>query len=325
MRWPMPLTARFRKLLEGTLSPGGHSLPESVPYGRLAYVIGSVFASLALWSGCAKADHARGAPEASPPPPAPADISPDAEQRIARHLAALQSNLDPRAAATLDRIDGLGRRLLAARAYVRSGANLAQRWSWSAEEIASYEGSPLQRRLDEEIGRIRAAFEKQNPGYTLWVNPQVRSLEIQLERWNANESVAAAGILLLADLRAAAVPLVETSAWLEEFLRAYVPTPALPLAAPGLSAHGRMSAVDFQVRAGERTVAAPSLADVPTIWNAQGWRERLQAAVEAGSRHFEGPLQVPDEPWHYDYRPASAAVAVADSVTAHGGSSAGRR
>ncbi|HKY00618.1 MAG TPA: hypothetical protein VJL86_12960, partial [Steroidobacteraceae bacterium] len=42
-------------------------------------------------------------------------------------LAALTAGLDPRAASTLERIDGTGRRLLAARAYLRAGLRLGER------------------------------------------------------------------------------------------------------------------------------------------------------------------------------------------------------
>jgi hypothetical protein len=48
---------------------------------------------------------------------------------------------------------------------------------------------------------VRQAFEAANPGYTLFVNSQVRSLDIQLQHWNENRSVAEAGNQLLEALR----------------------------------------------------------------------------------------------------------------------------
>jgi hypothetical protein len=233
------------------------------------------------------------------------------DARIARHLAEVCATLDPRAAATLERIDGLGPRLLAARSYLRVGA-IGERWSWSQAEIDRYQGSALQRALDAEIDRVRAVFEKHNPGYTLWVNPQVRSVEVQLQRWNENATVAAAGASMLERVRRelATAPTVDETGsgrqWLESLLRSTWPTPTPTLAAPGLSRHGRMQAVDFQVKKGDTTVAGPSYADVRRVWEAQGWAERLRRAVRTAGDRFKGPLTTPNEPWHYEYAPGVA-------------------
>ena len=233
-----------------------------------------------------------------------------ANDLVAAHLAALHDSLDARAAAALDRIENLGPRLLAARAYLRGAARLPERWSWSQEQIDAYQGSPAQAALDAEIARVREAFEAGNPGYTLFVNPQVRSLDIQLQHWNENRSVADAGYHLLDVLRgivdAGGFPAPGTHEARTRFgdaLRAHQPQPTPALAAPGLSPHGQMHAVDFQVRQGARTVAGPSTALVQAVWLGQGWRDRLESAVRTASDKFTGPLQNPDEPWHYDYHP----------------------
>jgi hypothetical protein len=84
-------------------------------------------------------------------------------------------------------------------------------------------------------------------------------------------------------------------------LLAYEPEPAAPLAAPGMSLHGQMYAVDFQVAKGGALVASASLAEVASVWDALGWRAKLQDAVRAAGDNFSGPLQSPDEPWHYDF------------------------
>lgn len=206
-----------------------------------------------------------------------------ADDLVAAHLAVLHDTQDARVAAALDRIESLGPRLLAARSYLRSAARLPERWSWTQEQIDAYPGSPAQVALDAEIARVREIFEAGNPGYTLFVNPQVRSLDIQLQRWNENRSVADAGNHLL------------------ETLRAIVGTEGFP--APGLSPHGQMHAVDFQVRQGALTIAGPGTSQVQTVWVDQGWRDRLESAVRRASDKFRGPLQNPDEPWQYDYHP----------------------
>lgn len=232
------------------------------------------------------------------------------EHLLALHLAGLQSTLDPRAAAVLPRIDGTGRQLLALRSYLRAGPGLSDRWSWSDDEIAAWQDSPARAALDEATARVQSAFESANPGYSLRVNPEVRSLEIQLGRWNSNVTIAAAAAAL-ADAAAGAVrserfPEPGTAiaqAVFGDFLRSFAPEPVPPLAAPGLSAHGQMRAVDFVVYQGERIVAGAVTADIPALWTGQGWAERLRAAVLASGAPFEGPLRVPDEPWHFDYRP----------------------
>ncbi len=233
-----------------------------------------------------------------------------ADDTLALHVAGVQGTLEPRAAAVIPRIDGVGRQLLALRSYVRAGTGLAERWSWSDTEVAAWQGSEAQAALDAAIGRVRAAFEAANPGYSLHVNPEVRSLEIQLERWNTNATVAMAAAAL-ADAAETAVrsegfpePGTRSAqARFAEVLGAWLPEPMPPLAAPGLSAHGQMRAVDFVVTQGERIVAGAVTADIPGIWIGEGWGERLNAAVLASRAPFEGPLRYPDEPWHFDYRP----------------------
>lgn len=239
-----------------------------------------------------------------------AAVPAEADELVAAHLAALHGSLEPRAASALDRIEGLGPKLLAARSYLRSAAHLPERWSWSQEQIDAYRGSPAQVALDAEIARIRVTFEADNPGYTLFVNPQVRSLDVQLQHWNENRSVADAGQHLLRTLHgivgAGGFPAPGTDEARVRFsqaLRAHQPQPTPALAAPGLSPHGQMHAVDFQVRRDDLMIAGPSTAQVEAIWLGQGWGDRLESAIRRASNKFSGPLQSPDEPWHYDYHP----------------------
>ena len=225
-------------------------------------------------------------------------------------LAALAGQLDPRAASTLASIDGTGRRLLAARAYLRAASQMEERWSWSTAEAAAFAGSPEKLALDAAIARVRCSFESDNPGHTLWVNPEFRSLEVQLERWNDNETVARAGedLLEVARYRLAAVDEGRADAAgqvaaLRSLLLEHQPMPVPTLAAPGLSPHGRMRAIDFQVESSGRIVAGTDSAAIASVWVAAGWKARLQVAIAIADAGFHGPLQAPDEPWHYDFRP----------------------
>ena len=239
----------------------------------------------------------------------------DSVAMLARFIEDVAGRQDPRVADALARIDGTGRRLLALRSYLRSHDRLGERWSWSQEQIAAYEGSPEHRELQLEIERVQEAFTGENPGFELWVNPQVRSLDVQLESWNSNESVTAAA----ANLSAAAREFVDSPTFqamdterarqaLESFLAAHRPEPTPTVAAPGLSPHGQMRAVDFQVHQGDRIVAGPTTATMTADWDAAGWAARLDAAVRAASNRFVGPLASPREPWHYTFSPEAVAA-----------------
>jgi hypothetical protein len=239
----------------------------------------------------------------------------EADAALARYLEALSAEQDPRVTDALSRIDGPGRRLLALRSYVRGRANLTDRWSWTSEQIAAYEGTPEHRELQQEIARVNEVFARESPGFELWTNPQVRSLDIQIEHWNTNESVAAAAASLLA----AASEFVASPAFtgvqpasaaraLESFLAAHVPVPTPTIAAPGLSPHGQMRAIDFQIHQGERVVAGPRTSTIDSEWDGAGWSAKLDAAVRTASQRFVGPLASPREPWHYTYSPETVAA-----------------
>ena len=60
---------------------------------------------------------------------------------------------------------GTARQLLALRSYLRSARHLAERWSWTQEQIEAFEGSPEQRDLQREIDKVRTVFVAANPGY----------------------------------------------------------------------------------------------------------------------------------------------------------------
>lgn len=200
-----------------------------------------------------------------------------------------------------------GRRLLAARAYLRAGDSLSTRWSWTAEEFRAFAESEQGRALDRAVAAVRCQFAVANPGYELFVNPEFRTLEIQIERWNANASVGRAAQHLLQSLRKELGDAPDAQA-VRTWLRAHAPQPVLTLAAPGLSPHGRASAIDFQVRQGGRLVAGPDSTTVRGVWEQSGWEQKLVAAVARSRAPFEGPLQTPREPWHFRYAPEAAAT-----------------
>lgn len=227
---------------------------------------------------------------------------------LTRWIDAIAARQDPRVAEGLARIDGNERRLLALRSYLRSARQLAERWSWTDAQIDAYRRTREYRELQAEIERVRAAFAAANPGYQLWVNPRVRSLDVQVEHWNTNESVGAAAAELAASFRTyvAAAPFAskpEDAALsaAEKFLLEQRPVPTPTIAAPGLSPHGQMRAIDFQVESAGRIVADTQASTIAETWDAAGWTTRLEAAVRAGSPRFVGPLESPREPWHYTY------------------------
>ncbi len=197
--------------------------------------------------------------------------------------------------------------MLALRGYLRAGRDAASRWAWSRERIESYEKSPEYAAALAEIEKVRREFEGANPGYTLRVNTQVRSLDEQLKKWNENDSVARAGEELLARAREelagssyADAPAAADVQRFERFLRGTTTRVTPTLAVPGLSPHGQSRAFDFQVMRGSQLIAGPTGAGA---WDTEGWTEKVRAAVTRASTKFTGPLASPREPWHYDYRP----------------------
>lgn len=245
---------------------------------------------------------------------APAPSAPAADA-LATVVARIVAEQDPRVGEALARMEGEGRQLLALRSYLRSRNRLAERWSWTAEQVAAYESTPEYAELQAEVERVRAAFAQENPGFELWVNPQVRNLDIQLRNWNSNESVAAASTALLASAREfAASPRMQRAQpaaaqrAFEQFLAGHVPVPTPTIAAPGLSPHGQLRAIDFQVHSAGAVVAGTRTSTIAQDWDGAGWTQKLEAAVRAASRRFVGPLDSPREPWHYTYAPDSVAA-----------------
>ncbi len=251
----------------------------------------------------------RPTPEGDPSPEAPAGLKAvdEAGSKLGGYVRAAAADLAPEQREALGRIETDGRRMLALRGYLRAGRDAASRWAWSRERIESYEKSSEYAAALAEIEKVRREFEGANPGYTLHVNTQVRSLDEQLQKWNENDSVARAGEELLARAREeltgpsyAEAPSAADAQRFEQFLRGTTTRVTPTLAVPGLSPHGQSRAFDFQVMRGSQLIAGPSGAGA---WDTEGWTEKVRAAVTRASTKFTGPLASPREPWHYDYRP----------------------
>jgi hypothetical protein len=214
----------------------------------------------------------------------------------------------------LKQIPDPGRKLLALRSYLRYGAKIADRWSWTREQIKAFEESPERQALLAEIAAVKKHFRAANPGYEIYIHGTVRSLEEQIASWNKNDSVKTGSEEILAAYKAsfgedrlepAKIDVRRLDAWLRNF----EPSKRANLAAPGLTPHGRASAIDFQVMKDGRIHAGADSKQVESIWRAEGWDQKLKASMKAVGAPFSGPLTNPDEPWHYDYAPPPAATA----------------
>jgi hypothetical protein len=230
------------------------------------------------------------------------------DEALDKYLQHIAASLPKKAATTLQKIEGTPKRLLAARAYLRAGDDLHARWSWSTDEIQDHTRSPEYRALLAETDEVRSRFEAQNPGYTLYANTEARSLELQITRFNTNKSVGKVAATLhkqaLAEISKpdyGSPERADSVQHFKAFLERWRPPTAAPLAAPGISRHGQLRAIDFQIMKGGAIVAPTDTGTVKRNWDAPGWTKKLQAAV-AGS-NFRGPLQSPYEPWHYEYDP----------------------
>ncbi len=226
-------------------------------------------------------------------------------------MQAATAVLPEQQAYALSKIENEGKRNLAMSYYLRAGKDIAKRWSWTRAEIDAYARTPEFKQAESEIQNIALRFARENPSYVLHVNTQVRSLEEQLERWQTVQSIDTAADELR---RAVAVELRRRDYGIApddksltqylKFLISWRPSRPPTLAAPGLSLHGRGRAYDFQILSDDgRVVASVDSSTVQTVWDAEGWTEKLSRAVHGASDRFVGPLEIPREPWHYEYRP----------------------
>ncbi|WP_127520373.1 hypothetical protein [Mesorhizobium sp. Z1-4] len=222
-------------------------------------------------------------------------------------LDALKATLPEKVQSALDQMSSIGHQLLAMRTYLRSVRSLDARWSWTDAEIAEYELTKAHDTAMAAVDAVIKTFEQQNPGYSLYVNRHIRSLDEQIDKWNRNESVEVAAAELETDF----------STWRGEnengslpeaqaFLSGWRPSSTVYLAAPGMSLHGQGHAFDFQISKDGAIFVGANTHIIETEWDGGGWADKLNLAVMGSGVPFSGPLEKPYEPWHYEYDPALA-------------------
>lgn len=237
--------------------------------------------------------------------PAPA---PPEHQEVQLYIDAAASGLDKRIRDAMRWIDGTNRRLLALKYYLAKGGAIRSQWTWTPREIVRFKKSADYGEALAEVEKVKAKFAELNPGYTLQVKTEVRTVEEQITIWNATPSITASGNKLLEeclelvnDSTFDAVPEKERIKQFRALLSSskvpYVPTAAVP----GFSQHGQLRAFDFIIRQGELIVAGSDAATIRAVWDNSGWTAKLKTAIEQASDKLSGPLASPREPWHYTY------------------------
>ena len=195
--------------------------------------------------------------------------------------------------------------LLALRRYLRAGgAKLLANWPWTVlEQSTTY--SQVITALKQAAIVTKANFERSNPGYVLGYTG-ARSLERQAVLWIDNDTVVQAALKLMNSARTElatatylAAPTEASAKQFSKFLSDYAfsKKEEPSNAAPGLSDHGQMKAVDFYIDQHGKRVADIRTALIDSQWVSTGFAQKLKAATVG--TNLEGPLKTPYEPWHY--------------------------
>jgi hypothetical protein len=242
------------------------------------------------------------------------------EKRLQQYVQATSATLLPQVRDALEQIESTPRQMLALRSYLRAGTNIEDRWSWSEEQIKAFSKTKEYRALVAEVQGIKDRFQAENPGYTLYANTAVRSIDVQIERWNRNRSVSSVAEAIVRAARKelstseySAEPDASSTERFANFLRKWQPTRPAALAAPGLSKHGQLRAIDFIIFKEGKLVAPTELASAEPVWEQQGWSAKLKRAT--ADTQFVGPLRSPHEPWHYEYVPQKQEIKVAQKCS----------
>jgi hypothetical protein len=229
----------------------------------------------------------------------------DAYAKLGIYQNGVAKTFPPKVQEALRMIGEPSRELLALRRYIRKAKTLDAQWVWSPQQMKDYEHSPHAMQVRAEIAKVTKQFEKQNPGYTLGTSP-IRDLARQVRLWNGNHTVReAAGRLrtkCLQEIEAPAysdVPSADSISKFKRFLGECAVHPEPTSAAPGLSDHGQMHAIDFIIVQGNRKIADTISSSIPIAWIKPQWDQKLKLAVQSSGSRFDGPLPHPPEPWHY--------------------------
>jgi len=228
--------------------------------------------------------------------------------KVDHYFTAAAGTLPPTARNALVRIPNPERRRLAVAQYHRRRQELDTLWTWSAEVARSHQQTTEYRGAMTDLRRLRRVFAALNPGYILVTDTNARLLGTQLRYWNREPSVLAAARELQETavrwLASELFPVTPDARALERFLLrldSYCPSRIPTVAVPGLSLHGQLRAFDFAILRRGRLVAGTSSASVDSVWTRGGWSRRLRRAVLESGAAFAGPLEVPNEPWHYQH------------------------
>lgn len=127
---------------------------------------------------------------------------------LGSHMSALIETLPPVAQRALQRVGDEERKLLALRAYIRAGAELPGRWTWTARQVGSFKASAEYERLLMAVQAVTDEFERRNPGYSLYTNLFVllqcsSSVGTKIPEWD--EPLASYGVPPSESLRGATI------------------------------------------------------------------------------------------------------------------------
>jgi hypothetical protein len=227
--------------------------------------------------------------------------------KLESYMQLTAKTLDKKVQGALDDIDGTPRKLLALKYYLNR-KSIKGSWAWTNKEMAAYRRSVDFRLANAEVDKVISLFQRTYPGHTLKTTKLARSLEDQIGLWNKTKSVAGAS----ANLMKQAIKAMSTKAYpdtatkqslakFQKFLRDHSSKPVPTVAVPGLSHHGQLRAYDFIIWQGDKILAGSDGASIRNQWNGAGWGSKLRAIIYTASSKFDGPLQSPNEPWHYTY------------------------
>ncbi len=228
----------------------------------------------------------------------------NAEEKLDIYYRAIADTFPSKVQQTLKMIGEPSLELLALRRYIQKEKDLDAQWVWSERQIRDFEKSPEYGRTKIEIEKVKQAFTRLNgEEYTLGSSP-IRNLDKQVKLWKGNKKVKAGA----KDVRGKCVreladypdlPDLQATKKFRAFLKQCSVHPEPTSAAPGLSDHGQMHAVDFVILKEGKTIAGTDTTTMQLKWDAPGWTDKLKEAVMQSASLFDGPLRSPREPWHY--------------------------